>query len=181
MLFGPYAGFTSKFLKQGSYLDLLKSVRAGNLKSLLGVARHNMDLTQYLIREALQSHELRMASLRKFYPQARSEDWELAAAGKRVQIIKSCDKKGGKLEFGTEIVAAADGSLAALLGASPGASVSVQAMLDVLQRCFAHRVASADWQEKLKALIPSYGESLVEDAGLLKIVRERNLARLALK
>ncbi len=181
LLFGPYAGFTSKFLKQGSYLDLLKSVRTGNLKSLLGVARHNMDLTQYLIREALQSHEARMASLRKFYPQARSEDWELAAAGKRVQIIKGCDEKGGKLEFGTEIVAAADGSLAALLGASPGASVSVQAMLDVLQRCFATRVASAAWQEKLKALIPSYRESLVEDAGLLKVVRERTLARLALK
>jgi malate dehydrogenase (quinone) len=181
LLFGPYAGFTSKFLKQGSYLDLLKSVRTSNLKSLLGVARHNMDLTQYLIREAMQSHEARMASLRKFYPQARSEDWELAAAGKRVQIIKGCDEKGGKLEFGTEIVAAADGSLAALLGASPGASVSVQAMLDVLQRCFATRVDSAIWQEKLKTLIPSYGESLVEDAQLLKVVRERTLARLALK
>lgn len=181
LLFGPYAGFTSKFLKQGSYLDLLKSVKAGNLRSLLGVARHNMDLTQYLIREALQSHEARMASLRKFYPQARSEDWQLAVAGKRVQIIKGCDEKGGKLEFGTEIVAAADGSLAALLGASPGASVSVQAMLDVLQRCFATHVASAAWQEKLKALIPSYGESLVEDAELLRRVRERTLVRLGLK
>lgn len=180
LLFGPYAGFTSKFLKQGSYFDLLKSVKAGNFKSLLGVARHNMDLTQYLIREALQSHEARMGALRKFYPQARSVDWELATAGKRVQIIKSCVEKGGKLEFGTEIVAARDGSLAALLGASPGASVSVQAMLDVLQRCFARQMASPEWQDKLKALITSYGESLVDDAVLLQRVRQRTLSGLDL-
>ncbi|PKO25364.1 MAG: malate dehydrogenase (quinone) [Betaproteobacteria bacterium HGW-Betaproteobacteria-8] len=181
LLFGPYAGFTSKFLKQGSYFDLLKSVKAGNFRSLLGVARHNMDLTQYLIKEALQTHEARMDSLRKFYPQARSGDWELATAGKRVQIIKSCAEKGGKLEFGTEIVATSDGSLAALLGASPGASVSVQAMLDVLQRCFAGQMASTEWQGKLKALIPSYGESLVDDAALLQRVRQRTLSGLDLK
>lgn len=180
LLFGPYAGFTSKFLKQGSFLDLPKSVKSDNIKSLLGVARHNMDLTRYLIHEALQSHEERMASLRKFYPQARSVDWQLAQAGKRVQIIKRCAETGGKLEFGTEIVAAADGSLAALLGASPGASVSVQAMLDVLQRCFAGRLASAAWQDQLRALIPSYGQSLVDDAELLRRVRERTLTSLAL-
>lgn len=180
LLFGPYAGFTSKFLKQGSFLDLPKSVKSDNLKSLLGVARHNMDLTRYLIHEALQSHEERMASLRKFYPQARSVDWQLTQAGKRVQIIKRCAETGGKLEFGTEIVAAADGSLAALLGASPGASVSVQAMLDVLQRCFAGRLASAAWQDQLRALIPSYGQSLVDDAELLRRVRERTLTSLAL-
>lgn len=180
LLFGPYAGFTSKFLKQGSFLDLPKSVKSDNIKSLLGVARHNMDLTRYLIHEALQSHEERMASLRKFYPQARSVDWQLAQAGKRVQIIKRCAETGGKLEFGTEIVAAADGSLAALLGASPGASVSVQAMLDVLQRCFSGRLASAAWQDQLRALIPSYGQSLVDDAELLRRVRERTLTSLAL-
>jgi malate dehydrogenase (quinone) len=133
-----------------------------------------------LIKEALQTHETRMGALRKFYPQARSEDWELATAGKRVQIIKSCVEKGGKLEFGTEIVAARDGSLAALLGASPGASVSVQAMLDVLQRCFARQMASPEWQGKLKALIPSYGESLVDDAVLLQRVRQRTLSGLNL-
>ncbi|MDP2246572.1 MAG: malate:quinone oxidoreductase, partial [Nitrosomonadales bacterium] len=180
LLFGPYAGFTSKFLKQGSYLDLLKSVKTSNLKSMLGVARHNMDLTRYLVAEVLKTHEARMASLRNFYPQARSEDWELAIAGQRVQIIKQCDEKGGKLEFGTEIVAAKDGTLAALLGASPGASVSVQAMLDVLQRCFADRLETTEWQKKLKALIPSYGKSLVEDAALLKAVRKRTLNILKL-
>jgi malate dehydrogenase (quinone) len=180
LLFGPYAGFSSKFLKQGSYLDLLKSVKSGNLKSMLGVARHNFDLTRYLIGEVLQSHEDRMQSLRKFYPQARSEDWQLAVAGQRVQIIKPCADKGGRLEFGTEIVAAGDGSLAALLGASPGASTSVQAMLEVLQRCFPERIAAKGWQDKLKALIPSYGESLVEDADLLRRVRQRTLKTLGL-
>ncbi len=181
LLFGPFAGFSSKFLKQGSYLDLLKSVKSGNLKSMLGVARHNFDLTRYLIGEVLQSHEDRMQSLRKFYPQARSEDWQLAVAGQRVQIIKPCADKGGRLEFGTEIVAAGDGSLAALLGASPGASTSVQAMLEVLQRCFPDQLASKNWQEKLKALIPSYGESLVEDAALLSRVRRGTLDTLGLR
>lgn len=180
LLFGPYAGFTSKFLKQGSYLDLLKSVKVSNLKSMLGVAQHNMDLTRYLVGEVLKSHEARMASLRMFYPQARPEDWELAIAGQRVQIIKQCDQKGGRLEFGTEIVASQDGTLAALLGASPGASVSVQAMLDVLQRCFSERIGSTEWQDKLKALIPSYGQSLVQNAELLSRVRSRTLNRLEL-
>lgn len=181
LLFGPYAGFTSKFLKQGSYLDLLKSVKAGNLKSMLGVARYNMDLTRYLVGEVLQTHEARMQTLRNFYPEARNEDWELAVAGQRVQIIKQCEQNGGKLEFGTEIVAAKDGSLAALLGASPGASVSVQAMLDVLQCCFPNELATPDWQQKLKALIPSYGQSLVEDAELLGQVRSRTLKTLNLQ
>lgn len=180
LLFGPYAGFSSKFLKHGSYFDLLKSVNANNLKSMLGVARHNFDLTCYLVGEVLQTHEARMNALRKFYPHARSEDWQLATAGQRVQIIKQCDEKGGKLEFGTEIVSSLDGSLAALLGASPGASVSVQAMLDVLQRCFAGQVASTEWQDKLRELIPSYGKSLVEDAALLKAVRSRTLEWLEL-
>jgi malate dehydrogenase (quinone) len=181
LLFGPYAGFTSKFLKQGSYLDLLKSVKADNLKSMYGVARHNMDLTRYLVGEVMQTHEARMDALRKFYPEARAEDWELAVAGQRVQIIKQCEQNGGKLEFGTEIVASKDGTLAGLLGASPGASVSVQAMLDVLQRCFAKQLAKPDWQQKLKSLIPSYGQSLVADAGLLKQVRKRTLNTLKLQ
>jgi len=180
LLFGPYAGFSSKFLKHGSYLDLAGSIKSGNLKSMLGVARHNFDLTRYLIGEVLQSHEDRMVALRKFYPEARSGDWKLAVAGQRVQIIKPCGNKGGRLEFGTEIVAAADGSLAALLGASPGASTSVHAMLEVLQRCFADQVSSNSWQEKLKVLIPSYGESLVADAQLLRKVRQRTLETLRL-
>lgn len=178
LLFGPYAGFTTKFLKQGSYLDLFKSISSNNLKPLLGVARHNFNLTRYLVGEALQSHASRMQALRKFYPQAVDSDWQLQDAGKRVQIIKTCDNKGGKLEFGTEIVSAADGSIAALLGASPGASVSVQAMINVIERCFKTELKNTEWQQKLKALVPSYGESLVDDAILLKQVRDRTLKTL---
>ena len=168
-------------MKQGSYLDLFKSIRLNNLKPLLGVAWHHFDLTRYLITEALQSHTARMKSLRKFYPQASANKWRLQHAGKRVQIIKTCDSKGGKLEFGTEIVSSADGSIAALLGASPGASVSVQAMINVLESCFKTQLDTPEWQQKLKALVPSYGQSLVENASLLKQVREKTLTLLNLR
>ncbi|PIQ40391.1 MAG: malate:quinone oxidoreductase, partial [Thalassolituus sp. CG17_big_fil_post_rev_8_21_14_2_50_53_8] len=49
LLFGPYAGFTTKFLKAGSKLDLIKSVRANNLLPMMDVGMNNMDLTKYLI------------------------------------------------------------------------------------------------------------------------------------
>lgn len=180
LLFGPYAGFTTKFLKKGSFADLFSSVRSSNLKSMLGACRHNMDLTRYLIGEVFQSHKTRIASLSNFYPQAKAEDWSLAIAGQRVQIIKNCSEKGGKLEFGTEIVASQDGSLAALLGASPGASVAVQAMIDILELCFRERMKDDAWQSKMRDMVPSYGASLVDDAELLKAVRQRTLSVLAL-
>lgn len=180
LLFGPYAGFTTKFLKEGSYLDLIKSVKTNNIKPMLKVGRHNTDLTRYLIGEALQTHGSRIDTLRQFYPQAVKADWHLENAGKRVQIIKKCDDKGGKLEFGTEIVASQDGTIATLLGASPGASVAVQAMIDVIERCFATQMKSNDWQNKMKAIVPSYGQSLIDDADLLKQVRERTLKTLNL-
>lgn len=180
LLFGPYAGFTTKFLKQGSYLDLFNSVKPKNLKSILGAGRHNIDLTRYLIGEALQTHNSRVTTLRQFYPKAVEADWHLESAGKRVQIIKKCNNKGGKLEFGTEMVAAQDGSIAALLGASPGASVAVQAMINVIERCFSAQMKNSSWQKKMKILVPSYGESLTDDAGFLKKVRERTLKTLNL-
>lgn len=180
LLFGPYAGFTTRFLKHGSRLDLVKSVKPHNLKSLLGAGKHNLDLTRYLVKEALQNHGQRMQALEAFVPDACAEDWKLAHAGKRVQIIKHCHHKGGKLEFGTEIVAAEDGSLAALLGASPGASVSVKTMLEVLERCFPQQMQSSAWQDKLKAMIPSYGSSLIDDATLAARVRRYTLTTLKL-
>ncbi|MGY1489163.1 malate dehydrogenase (quinone) [Methylobacillus pratensis] len=180
LLFGPFAGFTTRFLKQGSLLDLVSSVKRGNLKSMLGAGRHNMDLTRYLVGEVFQSHKQRVAALRNFYPEAKESEWSLVSAGQRVQIIKECDQKGGKLEFGTEIVSAGDGSLAALLGASPGASTSVPAMLEVLQRCFGPQSQSASWQERMREMLPSYGQSLVEDAELLRAVRRRTLTSLKL-
>jgi malate dehydrogenase (quinone) len=180
LLFGPYAGFTTKFLNEGSYLDLIKSVKPGNIHPMLKVSRHNTNLTRYLITEALKTRTSKIGVLRQFYPQAVKADWHLENAGKRVQIIKKCDEKGGKLEFGTEIVAAQDGTIAALLGASPGASVSVKAMLDVIERCFSAQLQTSDWQSKIKALVPSYGETLIENAALLKKVRQRTLSTLNL-
>ncbi len=180
LLFGPFASITTKFLKEGSALDLFSSLKTNNLKPMLAVARDNFELTRYLITEAFRSHKERMEILRGFYADARDDDWELASAGQRVQIIKGCDKNGGKLEFGTEIVTARDGTLAALLGASPGASTSVQAMIEVIERCFRQRMKSADWKHKMKEMVPSYGESLDENVRLLHQVRRRTLSTLRL-
>jgi malate dehydrogenase (quinone) len=180
LLFGPFAGFTTRFLKQGSLFDLFGSVRATNLRPMLSVSKSNMDLTRYLIGEVFQSHSDRVESLRNFFPDAQEDDWALQMAGQRVQIIKQTAEGGGKLEFGTEIVAAKDGSLAALLGASPGASTAANAMLNVLERCFPEKMQSADWQERMKELVPSYGQTLVEDEQLLNKVRERTLSTLNL-
>ena len=180
LLFGPFASITTKFLKEGSALDLFSSLKTNNLKPMLAVARDNFELTRYLITEAFRSHKERMAILRGFYADARDDDWELASAGQRVQIIKGCDKNGGKLEFGTEIVTARDGTLAALLGASPGASTSVQAMIEVIERCFRQRMKSTDWKHKMKEMVPSYGESLDENVRLLHQVRRRTLSTLRL-
>jgi malate dehydrogenase (quinone) len=174
LLFGPYAGFTTKFLKNGSFLDLPLSIRVGNILPMLAVARDNMDLTRYLIKEVMQSVDQRLASLRKFYPQARPEDWRLEVAGQRVQIIKKDPKNGGKLEFGTEIVAAEDGSIAALLGASPGASVSVSAMLDLIGRCFPNRLESAGWAARLAEIFPAMAADLERDANLYREVQARS-------
>jgi len=177
LLFGPFAGFTMKFLKSGSKFDLLKSVSVSNLMPMMDVGINNMDLTKYLISEVRQSHKERVGTLRGYYPACKAGDWTLARAGQRVQIIKKDDSGRGKLEFGTELVAAKDGSLAALLGASPGASVAVQAMIEVLERCFPEKMASG-WDQRLKEMIPSYGESLKNDAKLLEGIREEVLSTL---
>lgn len=180
LLFGPFAGFTTRFLKQGSMFDLLGSVRATNLRPMLSVSKSNMDLTRYLIGEVFQSHSDRVEALRNFFPDAREEDWKLQMAGQRVQIIKQTSAGGGKLEFGTEIVAAKDGTLAALLGASPGASTAANAMLDVIERCFPEKMKTDQWQKHMRELVPSYGQTLVENEALLNTVRERTLSTLKL-
>ena len=128
----------------------------------------------------MQSHDDRVETLRGYFPDCKSSDWSLAHAGQRVQVIKKDAKGKGKLEFGTELVAAADGSLAALLGASPGASVAVYAMLEVLDKCFAEKM-TGEWQQGLKTMIPSYGESLIENSELLERIREHTLSTLKLK
>jgi malate dehydrogenase (quinone) len=148
---------------------------------MLSVSKNNMDLTRYLIGEVFQSHKARVDALRNFFPEAKEEDWTLQMAGQRVQIIKEDPAGGGKLEFGTEIVAAKDGSLAALLGASPGASTAVNAMINVIERCFPEKLKTESWQERMRELVPSYGQSLVDDADLLHTVRERTLSTLKLR
>ncbi|MEB3241116.1 MAG: malate:quinone oxidoreductase [Synechococcus sp.] len=179
LLFGPYAGFSSKFLKQGSLLDLPASVRVGNLLPMLQVGVSNFDLVTYLVNQLRQSSADRLAALKVFLPTARAEDWSLSVAGQRVQIIKRT-KEGGKLQMGTEVVAASDGSLAALLGASPGASTAVTIMLEVLERCFPQQLVSEAWRSRLSRLLPSYGHDLNGDADLLMATRQRSNAVLGL-
>ncbi|MGE8496104.1 MAG: malate dehydrogenase (quinone) [Pseudomonas sp.] len=180
LLFGPYAGFSTKFLRHGSLLDLPLSVRPNNIGPMLAVARDNFDLTRYLIKEVMQSEEARLKTLRGFYPEAKAEDWRLEIAGQRVQIIKKDPKKGGILQFGTELVAAQDGSIAALLGASPGASVTVSIMLDLIQRCFPERAKSAEWTSKLDEIFPAQGKVLAADAERYHAVQSRSNALLQL-
>jgi malate dehydrogenase (quinone) len=173
LLFGPYAGFSTKFLKNGSYWDLAGSLELDNILPMLSAGAHNLPLTKYLIKQASQSDEDRFKALQEYFPEARMEDWELVVAGQRVQVIKKDEEEGGILEFGTEIVSAGDGSLAALLGASPGASTSVSIMLDVLRRCFKTEMQSGSWQTKLKEMIPSYRQSLSDDPELCYKTRRR--------
>jgi malate dehydrogenase (quinone) len=172
LLFGPYAGFTTKFLKSGSLLDLFRSIKFSNIKAMIFAGVRNLPLTKYLIDQVRLTPEARLDALREYYPNARKEDWELAIAGYRVQVIKKHEEEGGILEFGTEVVSAADGSIAALLGASPGASTAVSIMIDLIHKCFPAHARSTEWQKKFKEMIPSYGKPLGRDAALTQHVRE---------
>jgi len=180
LLFGPYAGFSTKFLKQGSYLDLITSIRANNIGPMLAAGYHNIPLTKYLIQQVTQSKEDRLDALREYIPDAKMQDWVLEAAGQRVQVIKKDEETGGKLEFGTEVINSADGTLAVLLGASPGASTAVSIMADLLERCFPDKINTPEWQEKLKSMIPSYGIELNTNPELLAKVREHSSKVLGL-
>ena len=178
LLFGPFAGWSPKFLKAGKFTDLPLSVKPNNLLSMIGVGLTELPLLKYLIGELLLSQEARVGTLRAFAPTAKSKDWELDIAGQRVQVIRRDAKKLGVLEFGTTVLAAADGSIAGLLGASPGASTAVPAMLDVLQRCFPDEYRG--WEPKIKEMVPSLGSKLSDEPRLFAEVWEHGTKVLGL-
>ncbi|PWK79332.1 malate dehydrogenase (quinone) [Mucilaginibacter oryzae] len=180
LLFGPYAGFSTRFLKQGSLLDLFTSIKLNNILPLLAVGRDNWPLTKYLIQQVMQSPADRLNALKDYMPNAKAEDWDLDIAGQRVQVIKKDAKHTGVLEFGTEVVSSADGSISALLGASPGASTSVPIMIQLIERCFKNHIKTDSWQQKLKQMIPSYGESLANNEALSEATRARTSEILGL-
>ncbi|MCR8674686.1 malate:quinone oxidoreductase [Micrococcus sp. HG099] len=178
LLFGPYAGFSTNFLKTGSYLDLPLSIRPHNLTTMLDVAKDNMDLTKYLVTEVVKSQDKKIESLKEFYPEAEGGDWELITAGQRVQVMKRKGRFGGVLQFGTEVVTHGDGSIGGLLGASPGASTAAPIMVKLLDRCFPAKMAG--WDGALKELIPSLGRTLNDDPALLAEVSASTDAALKL-
>ncbi len=173
LLFGPFAGFNTKFLKYGSNWDLFRSIQMGNVGAMVQAGLENIDLIKYLYGQLQQDHISRVDSLQNFLPNAKSKDWHLSLAGQRVQIIKKTSK-GGKLKMGTEMVSSSDGSLAALLGASPGASTAVAIMIDLLRSSWGEKMSTKIWQDRLRRLIPSFGEDLNSNESMLKATRDRN-------
>ncbi|MNK29458.1 putative malate:quinone oxidoreductase 1 [compost metagenome] len=179
LLFGPFAGFSPRFLKTGSLFDLITSVKPNNVLTMLAAGAKEMSLTKYLIQQVMLSKEQRMEELREFIPTAKSEDWDLVVAGQRVQVIKDTEAGGkGTLQFGTEVITAADGSIAALLGASPGASTAVHVMLEVINKCFPEQMK--EWEAKIKEMIPSYGKSLMNNPELLHEIHTATAESLGL-
>ncbi len=179
LLFGPFAGFSPKFLKTGSNMDLIGSVKPNNVFTMLAAGAKEMSLTKYLVQQVLLSNEKRVEELREFIPTAKVEDWDVVVAGQRVQVIKDTEAGGkGTLQFGTEIVSAADGSIAALLGASPGASTAVHAMLEIFDKCFPEH--KQEWEPKIKEMIPSYGKVLSENPELFEEIHTATAKTLGL-
>ncbi|MEB4614717.1 malate dehydrogenase (quinone) [Leucobacter sp. M11] len=179
LLFGPYATFSTKLLKHGRLSDLFTTIRARNLPSLVGVGVQNLPLVGYLVRELLASRKRKLAELRRFYPEARDADWTLIDAGQRAQLIKPHPKKWGVLTFGTELVTGGGGSVAGLLGASPGASTAVPIMLELLETCFPEQWP--DWRERLVTRIPGIDAPVDADRGTVDAVIEATAAALGLR
>ncbi|MCO5248632.1 MAG: malate dehydrogenase (quinone) [Chitinophagales bacterium] len=177
LLFGPYAGFSTKFLKHGSRLDFAKSLEFDNIMPILSAGIHNISLTKYLIGEVVKNKEDKMKTLREFFPNAKDENWKEEVAGQRVQIIKKDENGKGILQFGTEVVSSKDGTISALLGASPGASTAVKIMLDLIEKCFSENMP--EWEIKLREMIPSYKNNNI-DADYIRHSRIRTSAVLKL-
>ena len=180
ILFGPYAGFSTKFLKSGSWFDLIKSIRLGNILPLIAVGLTNFSLVKYLVQQVLLTRKQHFDVLREFYPDVNPENWYIEVAGQRVQIIKKDKVKIGILEFGTEIVESADSSIVALLGASPGASTAVFIMIKVIEKMGPTGLLPSDWKTKMQSMIQSYGDSLITNAELCDKVRAETAQVLGL-
>lgn len=179
LLFGPFAAIGPKFLKEGSNMDLFRSLKSDNLLTMLSAGAKNLPLVKYSIQQVMMDKADRMKELRKFVPDAKDEDWDLHVAGKRVQVIKDTEEHGrGYIQFGTEVVHSEDNTVIALLGESPGASVSVSTVLEVFEKSFSGYMDK--WTPKIQEIIPSYGQSLIEDSGLLQEIRESTTRDLEL-
>lgn len=165
LLFGPFAGFSPKFLKTGSNLDLINSVKLNNVLTMVSAGAKNIPLTKYLIGQLMLSNEQRMDELRQFIPDAKTEEWDTVTAGQRVQVIEDNEKGRGTLQFGTELITDSEGTVAALLGASPGASTAVHVVMNIFEKCFGDYLDQ--WEPKLREMIPSYGKSLSDDPALI--------------
>lgn len=181
LLFGPFAGFSTKFLKEGSYKDLPKSLNLSNLPAMWGVFWHNLPLTKYLLDQVTMTHADRMEELRVFIKHAKAEDWELEVAGQRVQVIKRDKEEGGVLEFGTDVVHSEDGSITALIGASPGASVAVNILLEVIRATFPEKMKTNPWKKKLSEMIPFWDKNILDHKKAFRKVQEENAGLLELE
>jgi malate dehydrogenase (quinone) len=180
VLFGPFATFSTKFLKNGSIFDLLSTTTTSNVMPMTDVGLDNFDLVKYLISQVMLSDEDRFAALKEYYPAARQEDWKLIQAGQRVQIIKKDADKGGVLKLGTEVVVDKQKTVSALLGASPGASTAAPITLNVLKQMFPEQFSSPEWQSKIREVVPSYGQNLNGNTALTQQVWDDTAATLQL-
>ncbi len=152
LMFGPYATFSTRLLEHGRLTDLFTTLRLHNIAPLVAVGLQNLSLVRYLVGQLLASPTRKFRQLQRFCPEARESDWELIDAGQRAQLVKPDRRRIGVLAFGTEVVASADGSIAGLLGASPGASIAPSAMVELLSTCFPDDAAR--WRPVLERMMP---------------------------
>lgn len=148
LMFGPYATFSTKLLKQGRLTDFFTTLQWHNLHVIAAALIQNLSLMRYLLGELAARPRKKFAKLQHFYPKADLDQWELIPAGQRAQLVTPDHRRIGVLHQGTELVVGGGGTIAGLLGASPGASTAVPIMLNLLQQCF-----PVEWQKSWKNIV----------------------------